>query len=83
MIVLDTNVISEAMKAEPHPSVHGWLNNQAAETLFLSSITLAELLFGIAALPDGRRKDRRALKSSATRTEVRWCDGKIIQPFET
>ena len=51
MIVLDTNVISEAMKAEPHPSVHGWLNNQAGETLFLSSITLAELLFGIAALP--------------------------------
>lgn len=57
MIVLDTNVISEAMKAEPHPSVHAWLNNQVAETLFLSSITLAELLFGIAALPDGRRKD--------------------------
>lgn len=57
MIVLDTNVISEAMKPEPHASVRVWLNNQLAETLFLSSVTLAELLFGIAALPDGKRKD--------------------------
>jgi hypothetical protein len=57
MIILDTNVISEAMKPEPHVSVRVWLNNQLAETLFLSSVTLAELLFGIAALPDGKRKD--------------------------
>jgi predicted nucleic acid-binding protein len=48
MIVLDTNVVSEAMKPEPHPSVRAWLNDQAAETLYLSSVTLAELLFGIA-----------------------------------
>jgi toxin FitB len=56
MIILDTNVISEAMKPEPNPSVQAWLNNQAAETLYLSSVTLAELLFGIAALPTGKRK---------------------------
>ncbi|MBJ7532675.1 type II toxin-antitoxin system VapC family toxin [Rhodomicrobium vannielii ATCC 17100] len=56
MIVLDTNVVSEAMKPDPHSCVRKWLNEQAAETLFLSSITLAELLFGIGALPDGRRK---------------------------
>ena len=49
MIVLDTNVVSEAMKPEPHRAVRAWLNNQAAETLYLSSVTLAELLFGIAA----------------------------------
>ncbi len=60
MIVLDTNVISEAMKPEPHPLVRAWLNDQAAPTLFLSSVTLAELLFGIGALPAGRRKDRLA-----------------------
>jgi predicted nucleic acid-binding protein len=47
MIVLDTNVVSEAMKPEPHPAVRAWLNDQAAETLYLSSVTLAELLFGI------------------------------------
>ena len=57
MIVLDTNVVSEAMKPEPNPAVRAWLNEQTAETLYLSSVTLAELLFGIAALPSGRRKD--------------------------
>jgi predicted nucleic acid-binding protein len=57
MIILDTNVISEAMKPEPNQSVLAWLNDQAAETLYLSSVTLAEMLFGIAALPAGKRKD--------------------------
>ncbi len=60
MIILDTKVVSEAMKPEPHPRVHAWLNDQAAETLYLSSVTLAELLFGIAALPAGRRKEALA-----------------------
>ena len=60
MIVLDTNVVSEAMKPEPHPAVRDWLNNQAAETLYLSSVTLAELLFGIGTLPAGKRKDMLA-----------------------
>lgn len=57
MIILDTNVVSEAMKPEPHPIVQAWLNDQAAETLYLSSVTLAELLFGIGALPSSKRKD--------------------------
>ena len=60
MIVLDTNVVSEAMKPDPHPSVRAWLNDQGAETLYLSSVTLAELLFGIAALPAGSRKEMLA-----------------------
>lgn len=58
MIVLDTNVVSEAMKPEPHPSVRAWLNDQVAETLYLSSVTQAELQFGIAALPAGKRRQR-------------------------
>ncbi|MFA5984776.1 MAG: type II toxin-antitoxin system VapC family toxin [Methylococcaceae bacterium] len=61
MIVLDTNIVSEAMKPEPNPTVLAWLNEQVAETLYLSSVTLAELLFGIAALPSGKRKDMLAL----------------------
>ena len=61
MIILDTNVVSEAMKPEPNPVVRAWLNDQAAETLYLSSVTLAELLFGIAALPSGKRKTMLAL----------------------
>lgn len=60
MIVLDTNVVSEAMKPEPHPAVRAWLNNQASETLYLSSVTVAELLFGIGALQAGKRKDMLA-----------------------
>jgi predicted nucleic acid-binding protein len=45
------------MKPQPHPAVRAWLNEQAAETLYLSSVTLAELLYGIAALPAGKRKN--------------------------
>ena len=60
MIVLDTNVVSEAMKPEPDPAVRDWLDEQAAETLYISSVTVAELLFGIGALPNGRRKQKLA-----------------------
>ncbi|MDN5869415.1 MAG: type II toxin-antitoxin system VapC family toxin [Nitrococcus sp.] len=60
MIVLDTNVVSEAMKPEPHAAVRAWLNDQAAETLYLSSVTLAEQLYGIRALPEGKRKNMLA-----------------------
>lgn len=58
MIVLDTNVVSEAMRPQPDAGVLSWLNDQATETLYLSSVTLAELLFGLGALPAGARKDR-------------------------
>ena len=58
MILLDTNVVSEAMKPAPDDTVRVWLDEQAAETLFLSSVTIAELMFGIGALPGGKRKDR-------------------------
>jgi len=57
MILLDTNVVSEAMKPEPNRNVRDWLDAQAAETLFLSSVTIAELSFGIGALPAGKRRD--------------------------
>jgi toxin FitB len=60
MILLDTNVVSEAMKPEPHSSVRDWLDAQSAETLFISSVTVAELLFGIRVLPRGKRKDNLA-----------------------
>ncbi|MDF2604171.1 type II toxin-antitoxin system VapC family toxin [Sphingomonas sp.] len=58
MILLDTNVVSEAMKPAPDEAVRAWLDAQAAETLFLSSVTIAELMFGIGALPEGKRKER-------------------------
>jgi len=58
VILLDTNVISEAMKPTPDDTVRAWLDEQAAETLYLSSVTIAELLYGIGALPAGKRQDR-------------------------
>lgn len=60
MILLDTNVVSEAMKPEPDPLVRDWLDAQSAETLYLSSVTIAELMFGIGVLSKSRRKDRLA-----------------------
>ena len=79
MIVLDTNVVSEAMKPEPDVAVRAWLNDQAAETLYLSSVTLAELLFGIRALSAGKRKNMldRAL------TELLELFKDRVLPFDT
>jgi predicted nucleic acid-binding protein len=56
MIVLDTNVISELWKAEPDPSVLAWIDAQMVETLYLSTITIAELRFGLATMPEGKRR---------------------------
>lgn len=53
MIVLGTNVMSEAMKPAPAPSVRAWLDDQLAKTLHLSGVTVAELLFRISAPPAG------------------------------
>lgn len=60
MIVVDTNVVSEAMSARPDPVVMSWLNAQAAETLHLPSVALAELLSGVGALPESATKARLA-----------------------
>lgn len=56
MIVLDTNVVSEPLKSIGEPAVLAWLDQQNIETLFLTTISLAELRYGVAVLPDGRRK---------------------------
>ena len=56
MIVLDTNVLSELMRPAPSPQVLAWLDAQTPDTLWLTSVSVAELLFGIARLPDGARK---------------------------
>lgn len=57
MIVLDTNVISEAMRPQPNSNVIDWLNAQTPDSLYITSITLGELLFGIGALPSGKRQN--------------------------
>lgn len=57
MIILDTNVISEPMKPNGNVAVLEWLDSQSAETLFLTTTSLAELLLGIEFLPEGKRKN--------------------------
>ena len=57
MILLTRPVVTEAMKRKPDPLVRAWLDAQVAETLFLASVTLADVQAGIASLPDGRRRD--------------------------
>lgn len=56
MIILDTNVISAVMQSAPDPRVVAWLDRQPAESIWLTSITVFELRFGLAALPAGRRR---------------------------
>jgi predicted nucleic acid-binding protein len=56
MIILDTNVLSEAMKPMPDTAVAAWLARGNAGDLYTTTITEAEILLGIAVLPDGRRK---------------------------
>lgn len=57
MIVLDTNVVSEPMKPNGNPAVQTWLDQQVAETLYLTATSLSELLVGIQILPDGKRRE--------------------------
>ncbi|MGA1804994.1 type II toxin-antitoxin system VapC family toxin [Rhizobium sp. HT1-10] len=56
MILLDTNVVSEPWKPAPDTAVLTWLDAQAIETLFISAISIAELRFGIASMPSGKRQ---------------------------
>jgi len=62
LILLDTNVVSEAMRPQPDRNVLAWLDAQAAESLYLSTVSLAELLLGIESLPAGKR--RKALAAA-------------------
>ena len=57
MILLDTNVLSELMKPVPDAAVEAWIGRQPAASLFLSTITEAELRYGVELMPKGRRRD--------------------------
>ena len=57
MILLDTNVISKPQRLEPNARVLDWMDAQALETLYLSTITVAELRAGVALMPAGKRRD--------------------------
>jgi len=57
MIILDTNVLSELIKEHPNESVLNWIDKQSIDSLYLTSVTIAEMLFGIAILPKGKREN--------------------------
>jgi toxin FitB len=56
MIILDTNVLSEAMRPAPSAKVMEWLANQPVSELCTTAVTEAEVFSGIACMPEGRRR---------------------------
>lgn len=80
MILLDTNVLSELMRAKPAPEVLAWVDAQSSRELFISAITVAEILYGIARMSDGKRK--QGLLELATLMFEEDFAGRIL-PFDT
>jgi hypothetical protein len=65
VIILDTNVLSELMRADPATSVVEWVASQPASRLFMTAVTQGEILYGIGLLPKGKRRDRIANAAKA------------------
>jgi toxin FitB len=80
VIVLDTNVLSELLRQRPAEAVQSWLETRPLGSLFTTTITEAEMLFGVALLPKGKR--RSALQEAVTGLlEVDFA-GRVL-PFDT
>jgi predicted nucleic acid-binding protein len=79
MIILDTNVVSEAMKVGRDPAVVAWLDEQSADTLDLTATSLSELSIGVEILPPGKRKDR--LRVGLSDLLAKLFDSRIL-PFD-
>jgi toxin FitB len=58
MVILDTNVVSELMKPVVSAAVEKWCASQSRDSLYITTITEAEILYGIAILPEGARQQR-------------------------
>ena len=77
MTVLDTNVVSEVMVTSPSSAVVAWFSRvRAVDELFLTTITLAEILYGIELLPVGKRRD--SLKTDAEAMFTEDYSGRIL-----
>jgi predicted nucleic acid-binding protein len=79
MILIDTNAISELWRPAADARVLAWFNAQAIETLCISAVTVAELRYGIAALPIGQR--RRTLHERMERDVFQLFGGRVL-PFD-
>lgn len=80
MIVLDTNIISELMRREPDARVMAWIGEQPIAGLFTTTLTQAEIFYGLALLPEGRRRDH-LLAAARPMFEVDFA-GRVL-PFDT
>ena len=76
MILLDTNVLSALMQRVPEPSVVAWLDGVAAESVWVSSITVFEVRFGLELLASGRR--RRELEEVFARTLEEEFENRVV-----
>lgn len=80
MIILDTNVLSELMRATPHPAVMAWVARKDEKELFTTSITQAEVGYGVALLAAGQR---RAQLENAIRQMFEQDFHQRILPFDS
>jgi toxin FitB len=80
MIVLDTNVLSESLRPTPSAKVLEWMRSQPNTVLFTTTITEAELRYGIALLPRGKRRD--LLQTLVERIFAVHLAGRIL-PFDS
>ena len=76
MILLDTDVVSAVMKPAPVRNVLDWLNAQETEKVYLSTVTIAEIGYGLRVLPDGKR--RRSLTERFEQFLARGFDQRIL-----
>jgi hypothetical protein len=70
VILLDTNVISELMRPQPDPQVLAWSNSLDPEGVAMTAMNEAEILHGLARLPDGRRKQALRRRWDALANEL-------------
>jgi toxin FitB len=70
MILLDTNVVAEAMRPAPEAAVIDWLNRQDSSGIVLSTISVAEISYGLNCLVDGQRKRMLADRFEQTAVDL-------------
>ena len=79
MYLLDTNILSEMMAAAPARAVAAWISRQPIESLFTAAVCQAEILAGVAIMPDGRR--RTDLETAAQAMFLEDFEGRVL-PFD-
>lgn len=80
MIIIDTNVISELLRAKPEPAVEAWLGAQDGLSIYLTAISEAELRYGVEIMTNGKRRD--ALANAIDRILRDDMAGRIL-PFDS